>query len=120
MQVHLQLNVEGVADSHQFDAYLRQRLDALADNHPGIEECSVTVDSRPGVRAVQARFVAHIEARTAEETLVATREHDENVFAAVAHALVAMHQQLENLRYRPRQLAARIRARLTATAQAGA
>ena len=96
MKVPLQIVIRNVAHSEALEARIRESIAKLDGVHPRIVSCRVTVEESHRHRQQGRHFQVRIDARVPGKELVASHDHDEDVYVALRDATQAMRRQLED------------------------
>jgi len=107
MQCALQLSFDGFARSNEFEDYIRDRLEALAEVGPPMQSCSVALRCAAPQGADRCQYDVSIECRVAGTLLKARHDHEDNIMVALTYALLAMRRQFAHVRRRPQRAPAR-------------
>ncbi len=95
MQVPLQITVRDMPHSEALDARIRDKAAKLAEFHPNITSCRVTVEESRKHHRQGRHFQVIVDVRVPGKELVANRDHDEDVYVALREAFGAVRRQLE-------------------------
>jgi ribosomal subunit interface protein len=95
MQVPLQITIRNVQHSDALEALIREKVAKLAEFHPRITRCRVTVEAAAKHRRQGRLFQVRVDVRVPQREIVATRDRDEDVYVAVREAFDAAKRQLE-------------------------
>ena len=95
VKMPLQIVVRDIAHSEALEARVRESVAKLEEFHPGIVSCRVTIEESHKHRRHGRQFQVRIDARVPGRELVASHDHDEDVYVALRDACLAMRRQLE-------------------------
>lgn len=95
MQLPLQITVRHMAHSDALDARIREQAAKLEEFHPNLISCRVTVEEIDRHRQQGRQFQVRIDAHVPGREMVASRDHDEDVYVALRDAFAAVTRQLE-------------------------
>ena len=74
---------------------MRESVAKLEEFHPGIVSCRVTIEESHKHQRHGRQFQVRIDTRVPGRELVASHDHDEDVYVALRDACLAMRRQLE-------------------------
>lgn len=100
-----QITLRNLRRSTALSARIRELSERLGERHPGIINCRVAVaheTARPGRKRA---FEVTVRVRVPGRELVASREHDEDVYVALRDAFEAIRRQLIDAAAAPRDAA---------------
>lgn len=96
MQIPLQITVRDMAHSAALDARIREKVAGLEHFHPRVTSCRVTVTESSRHHQQGRQFEVRIDIRVpGHAEIVANRQHDEDVYAALRDAFDSAKRQLE-------------------------
>lgn len=95
MKVPLQIIVRNLPHSEALEARIRESIAKLDGVHPRIVSCRVTVEESHRHHQRGRHFQVRIDARVPGKELVASHDHDEDVYVALRDAMQALRRQLE-------------------------
>jgi len=96
MQLPLQINVHGLPHSEALEARVREHAAKLEEFHSRIVSCRVTVEESRKRRGKGRHFQVRVDVRIPGKEIVASHDHDEDVYVAVRDAFQAVRRQLED------------------------
>ena len=97
MQVPLQITIRNMQHSDALEAHIRDKVVKLAEFHPRITSCRVTVEESGKHHRQGRQFQVRVDVRVPQHELVATRDQHEDVYVALRDAFDATKRQLEEL-----------------------
>jgi ribosomal subunit interface protein len=98
MQIPLQITIRNMQHSDALETHIRQKVEKLAEFHPRITSCRVTVEESAKHHHQQGRqFQVRVDVRVPQHEIVATRDRDEDVYVALRDAFDAAKRQLEEV-----------------------
>ena len=97
MQVPLQITIRNMQHSDALEAHIRDKVAKLAEFHPRITSCRVTVEESGKHHHQGRQFQVHIDVRVPQREVVATRDQHEDVYVALRDAFDATKRQLEEV-----------------------
>jgi ribosomal subunit interface protein len=97
MQVPLQITVRNMQQSDALEAHIRDKVAKLAEFHPRITSCRVTVEQSARHHHKGRPFQVRVDVRVPQHELVATRSENEDVYVALRDAFDAIRRQLEDV-----------------------
>ena len=97
MQVPLQITVRNMQQSDALEAHIRQKVEKLAEFHPRITSCRVTVEESGKHHHQGRQFQVRIDVHVPQHEIVASRDWHEDVYVALREAFDAAKRQLEAL-----------------------
>jgi ribosomal subunit interface protein len=97
MQVPLQITVRNMQHSDALEAHIRDRVGKLAEFHPRITSCRVTVEESARHHHKGRLFQVRVDVRVPQHEIVATRDQREDVYVALRDAFDATRRQLEDV-----------------------
>lgn len=95
MQIPLQITMRDMDRSDALDTAIQEHAAKLEQFHSRITRCRVTVEQVSKYHQQGRHFAVKIELRVPGRELVATRDHDEDVFIALRDAFDSAKRQLE-------------------------
>lgn len=95
MQIPLQITIRDMERSDALDTVLREHAAKLEQFHPRITRCRVTVEQLRRHHQQGHHFAVKIELRIPGREIVASRDHDEDVYIALRDAFDSARRQLE-------------------------
>jgi ribosomal subunit interface protein len=95
MQLPLQITIRRMAHSEALDARIREQAAKLEEFHPNLISCRVTVEEIDRRRQQGRQFQVRVDAHVPGREIVASRDHDEDVYVALRDAFAALTRQLE-------------------------
>ena len=95
MQLPLQITIRDLPHSEALEAHIRDRAAKLEEFHPHITSCRVTVEEQALHHQQGRQFRVRIDVRVPGKVVVANRDHDEDVYAALRDAFDSVKRQLE-------------------------
>jgi len=95
MQIPLQITMREMDRSDALEAAIAGHAEKLEQFHARITRCRVTVEQMRKHHQQGRHFAVKIEVRVPGREIVATRDHDEDVYVAVRDAFDAAKRQLE-------------------------
>ena len=97
MQIPLQISVRGTDQSPALETHIRDRTERLERFHERITRCQVVVEARSRHHVQGNDFSVRVEIHVPGRTpIVASHQHDKDVYAALRHAFDAAVRQLED------------------------
>jgi ribosomal subunit interface protein len=97
MQIPLQISIRGMPHSAALDAEIRERAARLDHFDTRITSCRVVVEELARHHRQGREFAVRVEIRApGREEIVASRNHDEDVYIALRDAFDAAVRQLED------------------------
>jgi ribosomal subunit interface protein len=97
MQIPLQITIRNMQHSDALETHIRQKVEKLAEFHPRITSCRVTVEESAKHHHQGRQFQVRIDVRVPQREIVATRDRDEDVYVALREAFDAAKRQLEEV-----------------------
>ena len=97
MQIPLQIVTRGLPHSDALEARIRAKLAKLDQFHPHVISCRVTVEELQKHRHQGRPFQVRIDVRVPGREIIASRDHDEDVYVALRDAFGAAKRQLEDI-----------------------
>ena len=97
MQVPLQITIRNMQHSDALEAHIREKVAKLAEFHPRITSCRVTVEESGKHHHQGHQFQVRIDVRVPQHEVVATRDRHEDVYVALRDAFDATKRQLEEV-----------------------
>ena len=97
MQVPLQITVRNMQQSDALEAHIRDKVAKLAEFHPRITSCRVTVEESAKHHHKGRLFQVRVDVRVPQHEIVATRDQHEDVYVALRDAFDATKRQLEDV-----------------------
>jgi ribosomal subunit interface protein len=97
MQVPLQITTRNMQHSDALETHIRDKVAKLAEFHPRITSCRVTAEEFAKHRHQGRQFRVRIDVRVPQHEIVATRDHDEDVYVALRDAFDAAKRQIEEV-----------------------
>jgi ribosomal subunit interface protein len=95
MQIPLQITMRDMDRSDALDTAIREHAAKLEQFHSRITRCRVTVEQMRKHHQQGRHFAVKIDLRLPGKEIVATRDHDEDVYIAVRDAFDSAKRQLE-------------------------
>jgi ribosomal subunit interface protein len=95
MQIPLQITMREMDRSDALEAAIQQHAAKLEQFHSRITRCRVTVEQMRKHHQQGRHFAVKIELRVPGKEIVATRDHDEDVYVALRDAFDSAKKQLE-------------------------
>lgn len=95
MQIPLQITMRDMDRSDALDTAIREHAVKLEQFHSRITRCRVTVEQMRKHHQQGRHFAVKIDLRLPGKEIVATRDHDEDVYIAVRDAFDSAKRQLE-------------------------
>ena len=96
MEMPLQVVVRNIAHSDALEARVREDVAKLEAFHPRIVSCRVTVEELQKHRRQGRHFRVAIDLRVPGREIVASHDHDEDVYVALRDAFHSARRQLED------------------------
>jgi ribosomal subunit interface protein len=96
MQTPLQITVRDIKQSEALEARIRDKVARLEQFHPNMTSCRVTVESAHRHSAQGRHFQVKVDVRVPGKEIVASRDHDEDVYVALREAFDAAKRQLDD------------------------
>lgn len=96
MQIPLQITVRGIPHSEALESRIREKSEKLDEFFDHITSCRVVVGEPHKHQRQGKEFNVRIEIGVPGRELVATRDHDEDVYIALRDAFDAIKRQLED------------------------
>ena len=97
MQVPLQITIRNMHHSDALETGIRERVAKLAEFHPRITSCRVTVEEFAKHHHQGRQFQVRVGVRVPQHEVVVTRDHSEDVYVALRDAFDATKRQLEDV-----------------------
>ena len=97
MQVPLQITVRNVPRSPALEARIRDKAAKLEEFDPRISSCHVTVEESSKHHHQGRQFSVRVDLRVPGREIVASRDHDADIFVALRDAFDAAKRQLEDV-----------------------
>ena len=98
MQIPLQITVRDMAHSDALEDRIRERVAGLERFHPRMTSCRVVVAEARKYHQQGRQFEVRIDVRVpGHAEIVATRQHDEDVYVALRDAFDSVKRQLEEV-----------------------
>lgn len=97
MQLPLQITIRDMPHSEALDARIRDKAAKLAEFHPNITSCRVTIEESRKHHRQGRHFQALVDLRVPGHELVSNHHHDEDVYVALRDAFQAVRRQLDEL-----------------------
>jgi ribosomal subunit interface protein len=95
MQIPLQITMRDMNRSDALDVAIQEHAAKLEQFHSRITRCRVTVEQLRRHHQQGRHFAVKIDVRVPGREIVATRDHDEDVYVALRDAFDAAKRQLE-------------------------
>jgi len=95
MQIPLQITMRDMDRSDALDTAIREHAAKLEQFHSRISRCRVTVEQMRKHHQQGRHFAVKIDLRLPGREIVATRDHDEDVYIALRDAFDSARRQLE-------------------------
>jgi len=95
MQIPLQITMRDMDRSDALDTAIQEHAAKLEQFHSRITRCKVTVEQMHKHHQQGKHFAVKIDLRVPGREIVATRDHDEDVYIAVRDAFDSAKRQLE-------------------------
>ena len=96
MQIPLQITVRDMARSDALEARIREKVAGLEHFHPRITSCRVTVTESRKHHQQGRQFEVRIDVRApGHADIVASRQHDEDIYIALRDAFDSAKRQIE-------------------------
>ena len=95
MQIPLQITMRDMDRSDALDTAIQEHAAKLEQFHSRITRCKVTVEQMHKHHQQGKHFAVKIDLRVPGREIVATRDHDEDVYVAVRDAFDSAKRQLE-------------------------
>ena len=95
MQIPLQITVRDMPHSEALDTRIRAKAAKLAEFHPNITSCRVTVEKSRKHHRQGHHFQVVVDVRVPGREFVANHDHDEDVYVALREAFGALRRQLD-------------------------
>jgi ribosomal subunit interface protein len=83
--------------SDALEAHIREKVAKLAEFHPRITSCRVTVEESGKHHHQGQQFQVRVDVRVPQHEIVATRDQHEDVYVALRDAFDATKRQLEEV-----------------------
>jgi ribosomal subunit interface protein len=96
MEAPLQIVVRNISHSAALEARVRENVAKLEAFHPRIMSCRVTVEELQKRRRQGRHFRVSIDIRVPGREIVASHDHDEDVYVALRDAFHSARRQLED------------------------
>lgn len=96
MEAPLQIVVRNISHSAALEARVREDVAKLEAFHPRIVSCRVTVEELQKRRRQGRHFRVSIDLRVPGREIVASHDHDEDVYVALREAFHSARRQLED------------------------
>ena len=96
MEAPLQIVVRNISHSAALEARVREDVAKLEAFHPRIVSCRVTVEELQKRRRQGRHFRVSIDMRVPGREIVASHDHDEDVYVALREAFHSARRQLED------------------------
>ena len=97
MQTPLQITLLGMDPSEALESRIREKAVKLEEFHPRITRCRVSVEESRKHHTQGRHFSVRIDVHVPGREVVATRDHDEDVYVALRDAFDAVGRQLEEV-----------------------
>ena len=97
MQTSLQITVRDMSRSEALEQRIREKAEKLEQFHPRITSCRVLVEAAGRHHHQGCQFNVRLDIRVPGREIVATRDHDEDVYVALRDAFDAAGRQLEEV-----------------------
>jgi ribosomal subunit interface protein len=94
MQIPLQITMRDIERSDALDGAIEDHAAKLEQLHPRITRCRVTVEQIRRHHQQGRHFAVRIDVRVPGREIVATRDHDEDVYVALRDAFDSARRQL--------------------------
>ena len=95
MQIPLQITLRNIGRSEAVEASIRRRADKLDRFHRRIVRCRVVVEIPSRHRQQGKEFVVRLDIKVPGNEIVITRDHHEDLYAALHEAFHAAQRRLE-------------------------
>ena len=95
MPIPLQVTFLGMDASEALESRIREKAAKLEEFHPRITRCRVAVEESRKHHSQGRLFSVRIDLHVPGREVVATRDHDEDVYVALRDAFDAVTRQLE-------------------------
>ena len=95
MQIPLQITIRDMDRSDALDTAIHEHAAKLEQFHSRITRCRVTVEQMRKHHQQGRHFAIKVELRVPGKEIVATRDHDEDVYVALRDAFDSARRQLE-------------------------
>jgi ribosomal subunit interface protein len=96
MEAPLQIVVRNISHSAALEARVRENVAKLEAFHPRIVSCRVTIEELQKRRRQGRHFRVSIDMRVPGREIVASHDHDEDVYVALREAFHSARRQLED------------------------
>jgi ribosomal subunit interface protein len=98
----VQITVRHMGPSEALTERIRASADKLSEFYPRIANCHVVIEQEDRHRAQGRSYRASVVLRVPGEQISVTRDHDEDLYAAVRDAFASATRQLEEYARRER------------------
>ncbi len=95
MQIPLQITIRDMDRSDALDTAIHEHASKLEQFHSRITRCRVTVEQMRKHHQQGRHFAVKVDLRVPGKEIVATRDHDEDVYVALRDAFDSAKRQLE-------------------------
>ena len=95
MQPPVQITVREMAHSEALDARIHAKAAKLAEFHPNITSCRVTVEEAGRHQRQGRQFVVNLDVRVPGKEFVVGKAHEGDVYLALRDAFEAMRRQID-------------------------
>lgn len=96
MQIPLQITIRGIPHSEALESRIREKAEKLDEFFDHITSCRIVVGEPHKHQRQGKEFNVRIEIGVPGRELVATRDHDEDIYVALRDAFDAVKRQLED------------------------
>ena len=95
MQIPLQITLRNIAHSDAVEACIRRKAEKLDRYHRHIISCRVVVEIPSRHKQQGKEFVVHLDIKIPGNEIVITRDHHEDLYAALHEAFHTAQRRLE-------------------------
>jgi ribosomal subunit interface protein len=95
MQIPLQITLRNIAKSEAVEACIRRHVDKLDRYHRRIVSCRVVVEIPSRHKQQGKEFVVHLDIKVPGNEVAITRDHHEDLYAALNETFHAAQRRLE-------------------------
>lgn len=95
MQPPVQITVREMAHSEALDARIHVKAAKLAEFHPNITSCRVTVEEAGKHQRQGRQFAVNLDVRVPGKEFVVSKSHEGDVYVALRDAFEAMRRQID-------------------------
>ncbi|TXT24361.1 MAG: sigma 54 modulation protein/ribosomal protein S30EA [Gallionellaceae bacterium] len=96
MQTPLQITIRNIASSEALEKRIREKAEKLGEFYDHITSCRVVVGEPHKHQRQGKQFNVRVDIGLPGREIVATRDHDEDVYVALRDAFDAAKRQLED------------------------